>query len=42
VIVANDEIAFPMAGLGSVVNQERPVVDGERRLLKPCRLRCRR
>ena len=28
-------LRFPMAGLGSVVNRERPVVDGEHWLLKP-------
>jgi hypothetical protein len=35
VVVADDQIALPMPGLGSVVNRERPVVDGEHWLLKP-------
>lgn len=35
VVVANDQVAFPVASLRSVIDRERTVVDGEHRLLKP-------
>ena len=34
-VLADDEIAFPVPRLGAVLGREGPLVDGEHRLLKP-------
>jgi hypothetical protein len=34
-VIADDQIALPMARFRPVEGRERPVVDGEHRLLKP-------
>lgn len=35
VVFADDEVSFPLPGLGALLGRKRPVVDGEHRLLEP-------
>ena len=34
-VLADDQVALPVPGLGAVLGRERPLVDGEHRLLEP-------